>query len=243
MTAAAATHDLSFALAAMKGTLLQAGRAPGSDRFAGGAYDSRDVAPGQIFFALPGARVDGFSFAGAAAAAGASVIVVVARARRAGRMRERQRGRGRRSAGSRSATWRRAVRARFAGRVVGVTGSNGKTTTKELVAAALSPAGAVLRTPGSLNTELGLPLTILSATGNEAFWVLEMAMRGRGEIAYLARRRAAAHRRHHQRRRARTSSGSARSRRSRTPRASSSTGSTASPTAAAESRCCRPAIA
>ena len=183
MIAAAATHDLPFALAAMKGTLLHTGRAPGSDRFAGGAYDSRDVAPGQIFFALPGARVDGFSFAGAAAAAGASVIVVAA-------------GRGV-PAGCENASvvavadplmalgeLASAVRARFAGRVVGVTGSNGKTTTKELVAAALSPAGAVLRTPGSLNTEIGLPITILSATGKEAFWVLEMAMRGRGEIAH-----------------------------------------------------------
>ena len=80
-----------------------------------------------------------------------------------------------------------AVRARFAGRVVGVTGSNGKTTTKELVAAALGPGGSVLRTPGSMNTEVGMPITILSATGDEAFWVLEMAMRGRGEIALLAR--------------------------------------------------------
>jgi UDP-N-acetylmuramoyl-tripeptide--D-alanyl-D-alanine ligase len=80
----------------------------------------------------------------------------------------------------------RAVRARFTGRVVGVTGSNGKTTTKELVAAALAPAGAVLRTPGNLNSEIGLPITILSASGDEAFWVLEMAMRGRGEIALLA---------------------------------------------------------
>jgi len=186
MTAAAATHDLAFALAAMKGTLLQVGRAPGSDRFAGGAYDSREVAPGQIFFALPGARVDGFTFAGAAAASGASVIVVAA-----------DRGV---PAGCENASvvavadplvalgeLASAVRARFAGRVVGVTGSNGKTTTKELVAAALSPAGAVLRTPGSLNTEIGMPITILSATGQEAFWVLEMAMRGRGEIALLAR--------------------------------------------------------
>src|SRR6185369_10221219 len=58
--------------------------------------------------------------------------------------------------------------------------------TKELVAAALAPAGAILRTPGNFNTEVGLPLTILSASGGEAFWVLEMAMRGRGEIALLA---------------------------------------------------------
>ena len=45
----------------------------------------------------------------------------------------------------------------------------------------------MLRTPGNFNTEVGLPLTILSARGDEAFWVLEMAMRGRGEIALLAR--------------------------------------------------------
>jgi UDP-N-acetylmuramoyl-tripeptide--D-alanyl-D-alanine ligase len=69
---------------------------------------------------------------------------------------------------------------------VGVTGSNGKTTTKELTAAALAAAGPVLRTEGNYNTEIGLPLTILSARGHERFWVLEMAMRGRGQIALLA---------------------------------------------------------
>jgi UDP-N-acetylmuramoyl-tripeptide--D-alanyl-D-alanine ligase len=71
--------------------------------------------------------------------------------------------------------------------VVGVTGSNGKTTTKELIAAALSRAGQVLRTQGNLNTDVGLPLTVLEATGKEDFWVLEMAMRAPGEIALLAR--------------------------------------------------------
>jgi UDP-N-acetylmuramoyl-tripeptide--D-alanyl-D-alanine ligase len=186
MTAAPATHDLAFALHAMSGALLQAGRAPESDRFAGAAYDSRQVTRGRIFFALPGAVVDGFSFCAAAAAAGASVIVVAA-------------GRGV-PAGCESAAvvavadpraalgeLAAAVRARFAGRVIGVTGSNGKTTTKELIAAALVPGGDVLRTAGSLNTEVGLPVTILSARGDETFWVLEMAMRGRGEIALLAR--------------------------------------------------------
>ncbi len=186
MTAAAATHDLAFALAAMKGTLLHAGRAPGSDRFAGGAYDSRAVAPGQIFFALPGERVDGFAFcAAAAAAAGASVIVVAADRGVPAGCENASVVVGRRSAG-RARRPGAAVRARFTGRVIGVTGSNGKTTTKELIAAALGSAGPVLRTPGNFNTEVGLPLTILSATGKEAFWVLEMAMRGRGEIALLA---------------------------------------------------------
>jgi UDP-N-acetylmuramoyl-tripeptide--D-alanyl-D-alanine ligase len=70
--------------------------------------------------------------------------------------------------------------------VVGITGSNGKTTTKELVAAALSASGTVLRTQGNLNTDIGLPLTVLESNEDEDFWVLEMAMRARGEIAYLA---------------------------------------------------------
>jgi UDP-N-acetylmuramoyl-tripeptide--D-alanyl-D-alanine ligase len=80
-----------------------------------------------------------------------------------------------------------AVRKLFKGRVVGVTGSNGKTTTKELIATALSSAGETLRTQGNLNTDVGLPLTVLAATGREDFWVLEMAMRAPGEIATLAR--------------------------------------------------------
>lgn len=178
----AARHTLDFAARAMAGTILEAGaRGPS---FAGAAADSRAVAAEQLFFALPGERVDGFDFIPQALASGAAGVVVA-------------RARGvpagpanaaviavddpRRALGDLA----RAVRAEFRGRVVAVTGSNGKTTTKELVAAALRPLGAVLRTPGNFNTDVGLPLTILSATGAEAAWVLEMAMRAPGEIAYL----------------------------------------------------------
>jgi UDP-N-acetylmuramoyl-tripeptide--D-alanyl-D-alanine ligase len=180
---APASHPLDFAVGAMRGTLLQAGtRGAG---FAGIAYDSRAAAKGQLFFALAGERVDGFAFAAQAAAAGvAGVVVARARGVPAGcegvaviGVDEPKRAMG---------DLARAVRAEFRGHVVGVTGSMGKTTTKELAAAALRPTGDVLRTPGSLNTEIGMPVTILSATGAEAAWVLEMAMRGRGEIAYLA---------------------------------------------------------
>ena len=180
---APATHRLDFAALAMRGTLLQAGTR--GDVFAGIAYDSRQAAAGQLFFAFPGERVDGFAFAAQAAAAGVAGIVV-----------PRARGVPEGCAGVAvigvddaklaMGDLARAVRAGFRGQVVGVTGSMGKTTTKELAAAALRPLGEVLRTPGSLNTEVGMPVTILSATGNEAAWVLEMAMRGRGEIAYLA---------------------------------------------------------
>ena len=185
MTAATpASHDIAFAVAAMGGTVLQEGQR--GDRFAGAATDSRQVQRGQIFFALPGERVDGFAFVAQAVTAGAAAVVV-------------QAGRGL-PAGADGATviavvdprvglgaLAQAVRARFTGLVVGVTGSNGKTTTKELIAATLRPLGDVLRTAGNLNTDVGLPLTILSATLREKVWVLEMAMRARGEIALLAR--------------------------------------------------------
>jgi UDP-N-acetylmuramoyl-tripeptide--D-alanyl-D-alanine ligase len=180
---APATHKLDLAVRAMRGTLLQPGARGAA--FAGIAYDSRLAAAGQLFFALPGERVDGFAFAAQAAAAGVAGVVVA-------------RGRGVPEGCAELAVvavddpklamgnLARAVRAAFRGRVVGVTGSMGKTTTKELAAAALRPLGEVLRTPGSLNTEVGMPVTILSSNGGEAAWVLEMAMRGRGEIAYLA---------------------------------------------------------
>ncbi len=154
------------------------------------------------------------SFAGAAAdsrAVGAGAALLRAAGRAGRRLRLRRAGgglgRGRRGRRARRVACRRDARTprsspsttraarsaisrgpsapRFAVAVVAVTGSNGKTTTKELVAAALRPLGAVLRTPGNFNTDVGLPLTILSASGAEAAWVLEMAMRAPGEIAYL----------------------------------------------------------
>jgi len=177
-------RSLSWACAAMGGTMLVAPRQHAAT-FTGAAVDSREAEPGRLFFALPGERVDGFDFCGQAVEAGAAALVVAA-----------ERGLPaacdsvpviavpdpRRALG----TLAGAVRSRFSGRVVGITGSNGKTTTKELVAAALSPSGAVLRTRGNLNTDVGLPLTVLESSEDEEFWVLEMAMRARGEIAYLA---------------------------------------------------------
>jgi UDP-N-acetylmuramoyl-tripeptide--D-alanyl-D-alanine ligase len=185
-----AERTLEFAVAAMRGVngtravTMRNAPSPGTT-FRGAAADSREVRTGNLFFALPGERVDGFDYCGSAQASGAAAVIVEA------------------TRGSPPAEvsipvisvedprialgeLARAVRREFSGRVVGVTGSNGKTTTKELCAAALGAGGTVLRTRGNLNTEIGLPLTILSATGRESFWVLEMAMRGRGQIALLA---------------------------------------------------------
>ncbi len=177
-------RPLAWACAAMGGTLLVE---PGeiNATFIGAATDSRQVSPGRLFFALPGERVDGFDFCAEAATRGASALVVSSdRGLPAGCGRTAVIAVAdvRRALGDLA----RAVRARFRGCVVGVTGSNGKTTTKELIAAALSAGGTVLRTQGNLNTDVGLPLTVLDSTEDETFWVLEMAMRARGEIAYLA---------------------------------------------------------
>ena len=177
-------RPLAWACAAMGGAMLIEPGHPGAT-FTGVAIDSRVVEPGRLFFALPGERADGFDFCAVATKAGAVAVVVAA---------DRGLPTGcegvpviavadvRRALGDLA----RAVRARFKGRVVGVTGSNGKTTTKELIAAALSASGRVLRTQGNLNTDIGLPMTVLESTEEEDFWVLEMAMRARGEIAYLA---------------------------------------------------------
>ena len=153
--------------------------------FSGGTIDSRNVGRDAAFFAIKGERVDGFNFCGAAAAAGASVVVVPSD-------RGIPQGVGQTPVLAVDdpvtvlGRLAQAARNEFTGRVVAVTGSNGKTTTKELIAAALGTAGAVCKTPGNYNTDVGLPLTVLGAHGNESFWVLEMAMRARGEIAYLS---------------------------------------------------------
>jgi UDP-N-acetylmuramoyl-tripeptide--D-alanyl-D-alanine ligase len=185
-----ARRPLAAAVEAMRGRVL-AGQVSGD--YVAAATDNRNVTPGRLFFALKGERVDGFDFCAAAATAGAAAVVV-----------PHGRGLPAGCAGipvigvddvrTALADLARAIRGQFRGRVVGVTGSNGKTTTKELLAAALDlrapalghPSGDVLRTAGSFNTEIGMPLTILESNGAEAFWVLEMAMRGRGEIAFLA---------------------------------------------------------
>jgi UDP-N-acetylmuramoyl-tripeptide--D-alanyl-D-alanine ligase len=168
----------------MGGTMLVEPAQVGAS-FIGAASDSRQVTPGRLFFALPGERVDGFDFCAQAARQGAAALVVAGHRGRpadCGAVPVMAVPDVRHALGDLA----RAARARFRGRVVGVTGSNGKTTTKELIAAVLSVGGTVLRTQGNLNTDIGLPLTVLESSEEEDFWVLEMAMRGRGEIAYLA---------------------------------------------------------
>ena len=212
---------LDWAARAMGGTIVQPGTR--GTHFAGANHDSRAVAPGQLFFAFPGERVDGFDFAAQAAAAGAAGIVV-------------SRARGvpagcegvaiiavddpRRAMGDVA----RAARAEFRGLVVGVTGSNGKTTTKELCAAALQPARR--RLPHRRQ-----PQHRRRPAAHDPVRDRERGGVGAGDGDARARRdrlpgggRAPAHRRHHQRRRRAPRAPALARRRSRAPRASCSRG-------------------
>src|SRR5882757_3038895 len=143
--------------------------------------DSRLVTPGALFVAVPGERVDGHDFAARAVAAGAAAVlatrpvgvpaVVVADTVEAlGRL-----------AGlvvSRLAAEHDLV-------VVAITGSQGKTSTKDLIAAVLEAHGETVAPPGSFNNEIGLPLTALRAGPSTRHLVLEMGARGIGHIRYL----------------------------------------------------------
>ena len=146
--------------------------------------DSRDVQPGDLFVGLPGSNVDGGRYADDALAAGAwGVLVAPEHATSAA-------GAGVVLAGddplaglqALARAWRRALGAQ----VVAITGSTGKTSTKDLVAAMVATQRRVVASRENLNTEIGLPLSILAAPADTEVLVLEMAMRGSGQIAELA---------------------------------------------------------
>ena len=145
------------------------------------ATDSRRVEPGALFVALRGEHHDGHAFAAAAVAAGATALlveqplpvevpqVVVGDAQRA--LGEIARG----------------VRQRSRARVVGITGSNGKTTVKTLLASILARHGRTHVNAGNYNNEIGLPLTLLAMPEDTEYAVLEMGAGKPGDIEYLAR--------------------------------------------------------
>jgi UDP-N-acetylmuramoyl-tripeptide--D-alanyl-D-alanine ligase len=151
---------------------------------AGISTDTRAIAPGSAFVALRGERFDGHDFLADAARAGAACAVVAA---------------GRAALGAEGLPLlavpdtlealggiARHHRRRFAIPVVGVTGSNGKTTTREMIAAILATRGPVLKTEGNLNNEVGVPLTLFRLGPEHQAAVIEMGMSHRGEIARLA---------------------------------------------------------
>lgn len=148
--------------------------------------DSRNARAGTVFFALPGTRSDGHAFLGKAAAAGATAAVVhrdvtgngplppnVIRTRDTTEALGRCGARARRSLGGTT--------------FIGLTGSTGKTTTKELMAAGIAPSKRVHKTRGNLNNHLGVPLTLLACPDDAELAVIEMGMNAPGEIAALNR--------------------------------------------------------
>jgi UDP-N-acetylmuramoyl-tripeptide--D-alanyl-D-alanine ligase len=167
-------------IAAITGGSLEPSGADGAAAVTGPVViDSRRAAPGSLFAALPGERADGHDFAAAATrrgavavlgarpVAGVPVIVVP-------------------DVTAALAALAHAVLGRLPGAVVvGITGSSGKTSTKDLAAQVVERLGATIAPEGSFNNEIGLPLTVLSADETTKFLVLEMAARGPGHIAWL----------------------------------------------------------
>jgi len=167
-------------------------------------FDSRAVTPGGLFLALPGERSDGHDFAAAAVAAGA-VAVLAARPvgvpavvvnpaggdvdAGAGVLEFDTDGSGAAVLAALAKLAAAVAAELVAGglTIVGVTGSSGKTSTKDLLAAVLRPLGSVVAPPGSFNNELGHPWTVLRATTDTDYLILEMSARHRGNIAALAR--------------------------------------------------------
>ena len=148
--------------------------------------DSRTIQPGDLFFALRGDKFDGGAYAARALQQGA--VGAVLDARQAPEIATAIRVNDTRLAlGTLAAAWRQ----RFTLPVIGITGSNGKTTVKEMLAAILRiEAGsddAVLNTEGNLNNDIGLPMMLLRLRDTHRFAVLEMGMNHAGEIDYLTR--------------------------------------------------------
>jgi UDP-N-acetylmuramoyl-tripeptide--D-alanyl-D-alanine ligase len=143
--------------------------------------DSREVGPGDLFVGLVGEHVDGGEFAAKAIAAGAwGVLVAPEHAVDGGVVLTSPSPLTSLQALARA--WRRELGAQ----VVGITGSVGKTSTKDILRALLAPHRRVHASRANFNTEIGLPLELLSAPAGTEVLVLEMGMRGAGQIAELA---------------------------------------------------------
>ena len=152
----------------------------------GATLDSRLARPGEVFVPLPGTRADGHEFLAEARAHGA--IACFCRAALADQVEIESGGPLLVVESPETAlqAWGAARRAAWGGTAVGVTGSNGKTTTKNLIAAVLASGGNTLATEGNRNNHLGVPLTLTGLSDDHAYAVIEMGMNHRGEIRRLA---------------------------------------------------------
>ncbi|WP_182354595.1 UDP-N-acetylmuramoyl-tripeptide--D-alanyl-D-alanine ligase [Flaviflexus huanghaiensis] len=179
--------SLNRAAAAVGGRLLAEGC--GDDLISAATIDSRSITGGELFVAIRGERVDGHDYAKAALDAGAAAVLIEDedRARATGADPARlvwvpstQDGLGALAKDNLA-----RIRQVADPLVVGVTGSVGKTTTKDLLAAILAERGPIIAPPGSFNNELGLPLTVLRADETTATLVLEMGADRIGNLEHL----------------------------------------------------------
>ncbi|HXC59326.1 MAG TPA: UDP-N-acetylmuramoyl-tripeptide--D-alanyl-D-alanine ligase [Steroidobacteraceae bacterium] len=160
---------------------LCGGRYQGEDRaFGGVGTDTRTLRSGDIYLALRGPRFDGNDFLAAAASAGA-VAAVVDRPVAAPPLPLIEVADGQAALSQAASGWR----ARFRGVVIGVAGSNGKTTVKEMTAAILAQRGPCLATRGNLNNHIGVPLTLLRLSEEHRSAVIEIGANNPGEVAAL----------------------------------------------------------
>jgi UDP-N-acetylmuramoyl-tripeptide--D-alanyl-D-alanine ligase len=174
--------DLGEVAAAVEGTLHGPAVA-----FSGVTTDSRRVSAGDLFVALSGERFDGNQFVGEAAGRGAVAALTSRRVEADLPLPQVVVADTRAALGRLAAHWR----GRFALPVVAITGSNGKTTVKEMLGCILAAHCAgrepVLATQGNLNNDIGVPITLLGLRDAHRYAVIEMGMNHAGEIDYLAR--------------------------------------------------------
>ncbi len=156
---------------------------PAADTLATGiTTDTRSLQPGQVFLALRGETFDGHNFLDQAAAQGAIAAIVDTQYATAAPPLPLLQVPDTLAAYQAIAQW---WRSQFAIPVIAITGSVGKTTTKELVAAVLATQGTVLKSQANFNNEIGVPKTLLELGPEHDFAVIEMGMRGSGQIALL----------------------------------------------------------
>lgn len=166
-TLAAAAHI-------MNGTLL------GSDRkYSGVSTDTRTLGRGELFFALQGPNFDGGAFVSAATGKKAAAAVLTESVE--ADIPQITVDDTRLALGALAGSWRKKMPAK----VIGITGSNGKTTVKEMISSCLSLTAETLATRGNLNNDIGLPLMLLSLSEEHRYAVIEMGANHPGEIAYL----------------------------------------------------------
>lgn len=162
-------------------TQVVQGRLQGRDAAVRGVNtDTRSMKTGALFIALKGKQFDGHTFIAQAREKGASAALLEQTV--ADSLPQVEVADARIALGQLAAHWRQ----RFDGPVIAITGSNGKTTVKEMIASILARSGPVLATQGNLNNEIGVPLTLLGLNADHRFAVIEMGANRPNEIGYLS---------------------------------------------------------